>query len=92
MTKLLEQFTLERFKLIAHDKGLILNTDSVRIEKIVKLMTINKMITGFYYCPCKQKNTPPTKEDILCPCEELPREIAAYGHCRCRVFYTKEPE
>ena len=78
------------FENIAEERGFVLNGDTERIEKIVRLMTKNIEDTDKPFCPCKMKNRPPVDNiDPLCPCDELDDEVANDGHCRCRVFYKK---
>jgi len=79
---------LERIQRIAEAKGLVLNSDNGRVEKVVGLMTENFEAVGEFICPCKQKNRPPIKgADILCPCPEMDGEIEKEGHCYCMLFF-----
>lgn len=81
---------LERLQTVALTKGLRLNADNSRLEKVIGMMTDNFSQHGLHYCPCKQQNDiPQPKVDVTCPCENLNKEIEAQGHCKCRVFYTK---
>lgn len=82
---------LARVETIAKEKGLVLNPDKARVQKVVGLMTDNYSAVGEYVCPCKQQYKPPVKgQDILCPCPQIDKEVADDGHCFCRLFYTEE--
>lgn len=79
---------LKRIRDIAAERGLTLNPDRERVRKVVGLMGNNYDITGQWFCPCKQQHRPPLAgSDPCCPCEALEAELAAEGHCRCRLFY-----
>jgi len=82
---------LARLQGIAQERGLTLNPDQARVQKVVELMTENFEEHGDYYCPCKQEDDAPVEgKDPLCPCPEMQDEIAQEGHCACRLFFTKE--
>ena len=79
---------LARIQKIADQKGLILNSDVARIEKVVWLMGKSHKQYGSYFCPCKQTNDiPKLGEDVTCPCPELNDEIKENGQCGCRIFF-----
>lgn len=81
---------LNRLELIAEVKGLTLNEDQERVQKVVGLMTDNFKDHGHYFCPCKQINDIPEKGvDVICPCPELDAEIENTGACHCRLFYKQ---
>ena len=85
------ELNLKRIRDIAAERGLTLNHDRERLKKVVGLMAANYDLTGQWFCPCKQQHRPPLAgADPCCPCRELEDEIAADGHCRCRVFYLHE--
>lgn len=82
---------LERLTTCAHSKGLVLNPDAARVQKVVGLMTDNFQAVGEYICPCKQDHKPAQKGmDKTCPCPEWLIEIAQDGHCFCKLFFTPE--
>jgi ferredoxin-thioredoxin reductase catalytic subunit len=78
---------LNRLMGIARLTGCILNADDERRNKVIGLMTRNFKDFGRYYCPCKQSHPLDPAKDILCPCAEIEEELAAEGHCFCRLFY-----
>ncbi len=81
------EVNLKRLNAIARDRGLILNPDPARVEKVVGLMTENFLAAGEYICPCKQQHKPAQKGmDKTCPCPEWLEEIARDGQCFCRLF------
>jgi ferredoxin-thioredoxin reductase catalytic subunit len=80
--------TMARAEKEALERGLVLNPDRARAEKVVKLLTDSFLEIGEYVCPCKQAHRPPVKgKETLCPCPEMMEEIAEHGHCHCRLFY-----
>jgi len=81
-----------RLEKIVNEKGYVFNPDKKRLNKVVGLMTRNFKEFGKYYCPCKQHHPLDQEVDLLCPCEELDKEIEKYGHCTCKVFYKKREE
>ncbi|NLP05914.1 ferredoxin:thioredoxin reductase [Candidatus Fermentibacteria bacterium] len=81
---------LEKMQGIASKNGLVLNPDKERIEKVLGLMTENLVATGKPYCPCKQSHPLDPSKDKTCTCPEWKEEIAADGHCFCRLFYAGE--
>jgi len=81
--------TLTRTCEIAEKSGYLLNPDLARVQKVVGLMTMNLMDTGYYYCPCKQSHPLNTKKDVLCPCPGIKKEIDSDGMCFCRLFFKK---
>jgi ferredoxin-thioredoxin reductase catalytic subunit len=84
---------LERARALAEERGLVLNSDWERVRKVIGLMTENKSIHGYYYCPCKKQNDPPIHgTDPLCPCPELDEELEADGRCFCKLFFAKDAE
>ncbi|MBN2022220.1 MAG: hypothetical protein JW809_05455 [Pirellulales bacterium] len=79
---------LQRLRGVARMRGLTLNPDAARVQKVVGLMTENFAVVGEFVCPCKQKHKPPIKgADTLCPCPEMMEEVARQGHCFCRLFF-----
>lgn len=81
------QTNLHRLRLVATERGLKLNPDASRVEKVAGLMVRNFDAVGEWICPCKQKTRPAAKGcDITCPCPTLAAEIAAAGSCHCRLF------
>jgi ferredoxin-thioredoxin reductase catalytic subunit len=76
----------ERLRDIGERKGLIFNSDAERVNKVIGLMTRNLKDFGRYFCPCKQSHPLDPAKDTLCPCAEIDEEIAAEGHCFCRLF------
>jgi ferredoxin-thioredoxin reductase catalytic subunit len=83
------QTNLTRLTACAAGRGLRLNPDQARVEKVVGLMAKNFDAVGEWVCPCKQKSKPPVSgADITCPCPTLDAEIAASGMCHCRLFFA----
>lgn len=80
---------LKRVRALAAKHALALNHDKERVEKVVGLMTENYVDEGKYFCPCKQSDPLDPEKDVVCPCPEWQSEIAADGHCFCRLFYRK---
>ncbi len=73
--------TSNRTAKIANERGLVLNTESSRVDKIIGLLTKAKLSYNTYSCPCKNDHP-------ICPCDALSQEINQDGHCRCRLFYA----
>ena len=80
---------LSRARAMADENGYVLNPDGERVEKVVGLMTENHVSAGKYYCPCKQSHPLNPETDVVCPCPQWREEIAADGHCFCRLFYRR---
>lgn len=81
------QTNLQRLQQLAVERGLGLNPDAARVEKVAGLMARNFDAVGEWICPCKQKTRPAAKGcDITCPCPTLAAEITAAGMCHCRLF------
>jgi len=79
---------LTRLQQFAAGRGLKLNPDPARVEKVVGLMAKNHDAVGEWICPCKQKTKPPVKgSDITCPCPTLDAEVGVAGHCFCKLFF-----
>ena len=84
------QVNLDRLTDIANKNGLTLNPDEERVKKVVGLMADNFDLAGEWICPCKQTVKPAVKgKDTTCPCTEWMDEIAAEGHCFCKLFFTE---
>jgi len=82
------QTNLHRLQQFAIQRGLKLNPDPARVEKVVGLMAKNHEAVGEWICPCKQKHKPAVKGgDIVCPCPTLDAEIGVAGHCICKLFF-----
>jgi len=82
---------LKRLNTIAHERGLVLNPDAARVNKVVGMMAENFLAVGEYVCPCEQQHKPPQKGlDKTCPCPEWIDEIARDGNCYCRLFFTPQ--
>jgi len=82
------QTNLTRLQQCATQRGLKLNPDPARVEKVAGLMAKNFDAIGEWVCPCKQKSRPTAKgADITCPCPTLEAEIRATGSCHCRLFF-----
>lgn len=75
---------------MAERSGFILNPDIERLEKVVGLMTENRVLAGQRFCPCKQSHPLDPGRDVVCPCPEWKSEIEAEGHCFCRLFFARE--
>jgi ferredoxin-thioredoxin reductase catalytic subunit len=83
------QANLQRLQQFATQRGLRLNPDAARVEKVVGLMATNFAAVGEWICPCKQKHKPPVPGgDITCPCPTLDAEVSATGSCFCRLFFA----
>jgi ferredoxin-thioredoxin reductase catalytic chain len=79
---------IARIEKIAAERGLALNSDMKRVEKVARLMTDSFIAIGEYVCPCKQEHRPPVKgKEVLCPCPDMDAEIETDGHCHCRLFF-----
>ena len=80
---------LKRLRQIAQKRAMRFNRNWARVRKVVTLMTDNHERYGLYFCPCKQKNTPPVKgTDVTCPCRDLSGEVRDIGRCYCRLFFA----
>lgn len=77
----------DRLREFADRSGFVFNADAERVNKVIGLMTRNLKEFGRYFCPCKQSHPLDPAKDTLCPCPEIGGEIAAEGHCFCRLFY-----
>ncbi|MFO7675222.1 MAG: ferredoxin-thioredoxin reductase catalytic domain-containing protein [bacterium] len=85
-----DRANLERARRVGQKLGYVLNPDTERALKVANLLARNSAEAGRYYCPCKQSHPLDPANDVLCPCPILKEEIAADGHCFCRLFYTTE--
>lgn len=70
------------------ESGFMLNPDTERLEKVLGLMTENLVATGKPFCLCKQSHPLDHAKDVACPCPEWKSEVAAEGHCFCRLFFA----
>lgn len=70
------------------ESGFMLNPDTDRLQKVLGLMTENLVATGKPFCPCKQSHPLDAGKDAVCPCPEWKSEVAAEGHCFCRLFFS----
>ena len=83
------QRNYQRLVDVAGERGLMLNPDEARVQKVVGLMAQNFDAVGEWICPCKQQHKPLEKgKDRTCPCPEWLDEIARDGHCYCRLFFA----
>ncbi|HDR00429.1 MAG TPA: ferredoxin:thioredoxin reductase [candidate division WOR-3 bacterium] len=85
-----DRVNLERARRVADKLGLVLNPNRERALKVATLLAKNHAEHGKYYCPCKQSHPLDPAKDTVCPCPTLTEEIAADGHCFCKLFYTTE--
>jgi len=82
---------LRRLRLLAAENGLVLNSDTARLEMVAGRMAKNYDEVEEWVCPCKQQHRPPVKgQDKTCPCPEWLEEIALDGCCHCRLFFSSE--
>lgn len=73
-----------KYSFIKHKKGcakFILNADSLKVEKILRAIDINKENFGEAYCPCVTKLA--HCEDTICPCKNYREEG---GKCHCGLY------
>jgi ferredoxin-thioredoxin reductase catalytic subunit len=85
-----DRANIERARRVADRLGLVLNPDLERALKVANLLARNFAEAGKYFCPCKQSHPLDPARDTVCPCPTLTEEVAADGHCFCRLFYTAE--
>lgn len=71
---------------IARSRGLRFNPDEERVTKLIARMEKYLRESGQFLCPCKQ-NSDQYPPGTPCPCPDLDREVAADGHCHCRLFF-----
>jgi ferredoxin-thioredoxin reductase catalytic subunit len=83
-----DRVNIERARQVGAKLGLVLNPDEARTLKVSTLLAKNHAEFGEYYCPCKQSEPLDPAKDVVCPCPTLRDELARYGHCFCRLFYT----
>jgi ferredoxin-thioredoxin reductase catalytic subunit len=69
--------------------GYTLNPDLKFLDKICNSLAHNVLTYGKAYCPCRIIIQGNDNNDKVCPCRESATEIAARGHCRCRLFFGK---
>lgn len=67
------------------------NPDSEMVSSIIEGLAHNELKHGFAYCTCRVPTGVPSEDRrIVCPCEDLTRELTEYGHCECGLFVTRE--
>jgi len=64
----------------------ILNPDLKALGKLYIALAKNTVKHGKPYCPCRIRQHPGN----VCPCSSVKIDIAATGHCKCRLFFKKE--
>jgi len=86
-----EAAILERLRAWAADKPVRLNPDAEITGGIVKALVMRKRKMGDAYCPCRRvTGDPDVDRNIVCPCIYVLDEVAAVGHCHCRLFVAPE--
>ncbi|MBI4329919.1 MAG: hypothetical protein HY673_01400 [Chloroflexi bacterium] len=64
-----------------------LNPRVEMVSSVIEGLAHNELKYGSAYCTCRLP-TGVLREDrrIICPCEDLARQIAEFGHCDCGLF------
>jgi len=80
---------LELLEKHAKKNNLKLNPDKTHLDLIINGLLENEKKHGEIYCPCRVVTK--TKEDKkkICPCIWHKKEIKKFGHCLCRLFFSK---
>lgn len=69
----------------AVQENYILNPDLKVLGKVYTALAKNIVKHGKPYCPCRIRLHPGN----VCPCTSVRSDIAANGHCKCRLFFKK---
>ncbi len=87
----LEQTIRKQSLEYAESKGLVLNPDQKLLSAVLKGLARNKSEKGKFYCPCRPLVGKPAEDDKkVCPCIWHLDEITRDGHCKCKLFYSKQ--
>lgn len=82
---------------VAAERGWILNPRADVARNVARLLYLQRTKTGIPFCPCK----PQQRGEMVivegqqvhrtrCPCVDSADEIAATGHCCCKLYFSPD--
>jgi ferredoxin-thioredoxin reductase catalytic subunit len=82
---------LETSRQYAEENGFALNPDEKILGLVIAALEKNIREKGKPYCPCRPLVGNREEDDKkVCPCAWHLAEIEQDGHCKCRLFFSRE--